>query len=521
MASEAVKPWVQLQNLAKYYTSYFNLSEVFQAHPERVHALTFQAPHVIADLSKNLWDETVLSVLLALAQSCQIEQQRDAMWAGRAINYTEQRAVQHVHVRMPAGSGLSCTVQPVLEAAERIRQQPRWAHLVHIGVGGSGLGPELCLQALQPYVQSNIEVHVVGNVDGHELQQVLAGLDAARTLFVVVSKSWSTLETRLNAQAARQWLEAHGRCWAEHAVAVTASPQKASADGYEQLLEMPETVGGRFSVWSAVGLPLAVVLGRQGFEALLHGAHDMDEHFRHAPLETNLPVNLALLDVWYATFLNMPSRCVVPYHHGLRRLSAYLQQLEMESNGKRVDADGQPLIYNTAPVVWGEVGSNSQHAFFQWLHQGQQRTPVEFVLVARAHHGWPEHQRWLHASALAQAKALMDGRQAGAGQLPGHQDFPGNRPSSLLVLEDLSPASLGALLALYEHRTFAAGVVWGINSFDQWGVELGKQLAQAIQPALMHGHTLGLDASTAQMVQWLRVMQHWSKAAGVAGLSSI
>lgn len=505
--------WAQLQGLAHHYTRHFHLAAALQADPDRVTALTLRAPHVMADLSKNLWDAPVRSALLALAQSRGLAQQRAAMWAGAAINQTEGRAVQHVHLRMPAGQGLSDSVLPVLDVAEDIVQQRRWTHLVHIGVGGSGLGPELCLQALQPYAQSNIQVHVVGNVDGHELHQVLAQLDPAHTLFVVVSKSWGTLETRLNAQAARQWLEADGtQQWADHALAVTACPQKAQAEGYHQVLTMPETVGGRFSLWSAVGLPLAVILGRQGFQDLLRGARDMDEHFYHAPLESNLPVHLAALDVWYATFLQLPSRCVVPYHHGLRRLPAYLQQLEMESNGKRVGTDGQPLPYLTAPAVWGEVGSNSQHAFFQWLHQGPQRTPVEFLLVAKAQHAWPEHQRWLHASALAQAKALMDGKPAGPEQLAGHQDFLGNRPSSMLLLKDLSPTSLGALLALYEHRTFAAGVFWGINSFDQWGVELGKQLAQTIEPALVHGQTAGLDASTAQLVQWLRHWQHQPSA---------
>ena len=502
------KLWQDLQQQASIYEEAFNLGEAFTADPDRASRFSRSAVGLQADLSRNLWDEALLHRLLDLAEESGFTAMRAAMWGGEAINGTEGRAVEHVHQRLPCRTDGGNAAGPVLAMADSIRQAGRWSHLVHIGVGGSGLGPELCLQALWDEADSPIDVRVVGNVDGHELDQALRGLDPKRTVFVVASKSWSTLETMLNADKARAWLGQDPLAsWAEQAIAVTAKPEKARADGYEHVLTMPESVGGRFSIWSAVGLPLAVALGRKGFEDFLQGAAEMDTHFHDVPLAQNLPVLLGLLDVWYASFLKMPSRCVVPYHHGLRRLPAYLQQLEMESNGKRVDRAGLPLSHATAPAVWGEVGTNSQHAFFQWLHQSTQRVPVEFILVARARHPWPDHQRWLHASALAQAKALMEGSTPGPGQLPGHEDFPGNRPSSMLILEDLSPRSLGALLALYEHRTFVAGAVWGVNSFDQWGVELGKRLAKAIEPALAGGDVSDLDAATANAARMLQRMQ--------------
>lgn len=500
--------WAVLERKSAFYAKDFRLNVAFTDDPDRVAGLSWSAPGLHADLSRNLWDAGLVSDLLALAERCDVAGLRDAMWEGEPINRTEARAVQHVHQRMAEHRGAGSPTAMMLEAAERIRGDACWTHLVHIGVGGSGLGPELCLQALCDAIETPIDIRVVGNVDGHDLHQALRGLDPTRTVFVVASKSWTTLETRLNAAKARAWLEQDGLArWEDHAVAVTAKPEKALADGYRQVLEMPESVGGRFSIWSAVGLPLAIALGSKGFEGFLDGAREMDEYFHSEPMTENLPVLLGLLDVWYATFLKMPSRCVVPYHHGLRRLPAYLQQLEMESNGKRVDVAGRALSGATAPAVWGEVGTNSQHAFFQWLHQGAQRIPVEFVLVARACHPWPDHQRWLHASALAQAKALMEGCQAGPGQLAGHEDFPGNRPSTVLVLDDLSPRRLGALLAMYEHRTFVAGAVWGINSFDQWGVELGKRLARTIEPALMGEAMDSLDPATARLVTRLRQLQ--------------
>lgn len=501
--------WQALSRKATEYANAFDLRQAFSNQPGRFAALSLKAPYLRADLSKNLWDTPILSELCSLAESKDLNAQRDALLAGEVVNSTESRPALHAWLRMnhhqTANPEWSRGLHDMLTVAETIRSDPEVDDLVHIGIGGSGLGPEMALQALEPFKTCRQRIHVVSNLDGHDLHQTLQGLEPARTRFVVASKSWSTTETLRNARSAWNWCLAGGlQDPGNHFIAVTSRPERAAAMGMMQTLHMPEGVGGRFSLWSAVGLPLAVAIGAEGFRQLLQGAAEMDEHFAQAPLSSNLPVWLGLLDVWNSSFLRLPSRCVVPYHHGLRRLPAYLQQLEMESNGKGVDTNGQPLPYPTTAALWGEVGSNSQHAFFQWLHQGSQRVPTELLLVRHPAHDLDGHHDALLANGLGQAQALMLGAQASADQLAGHQDFPGNRPSTVLLLEELSPASLGALLALYEHRVFVAGLVWGINSFDQWGVELGKTLARDLETRLGTGDTVGLDASTAGLIAWVR-----------------
>jgi len=353
------------------------------------------------------------------------------------------------------------------------------------------------VQALTPCLTPGRRVHFVSNLDGHELADTLAALCPQRTLFLVVSKTFTTLETLTNARSAREWfLTQGGTDVARHFVGITTAVEAARAFGIETTFGFWDWVGGRYSVWSTVGLALAIGIGAEGFRQFLAGAHAMDAHFRAAPLEANLPVRLGLLDVWNRDVLGFGSRCVAPYHAHLARLPAYLQQLEMESNGKRVDLAGRALAVPSAPVVWGEPGTNGQHAFFQLLHQGTEVIPVEFIAVARAQHGLAEHHAPLLANALAQARALMLG-QIDAG---GHRHFPGNRPSTFLLLDELTPYSLGALLALYEHRVFVSGSLWGIDSFDQWGVELGKQLARDLGPRLFSGDVTGLDAATAALI---------------------
>lgn len=495
-----------LQQLAASLLQTFDLSCALQDQ-QRFAALSLQAPHVFADLSKQLWDESVLAELIGLARARGLEHWRQALLTGEVVNATENRPALHALLRAEVvqelGKAGACSagVTAMLELAGEIRASEQITDVVHIGIGGSGLGPELALQALRPWHTARQRVHVVSNMDGHDLQQVLQGLEPARTLFVLVSKSWSTAETQRNMISARAWFEEGcDRAWAEHCVAITARPALAAEAGVRQVLPIPDGIGGRFSLWSAVGLPVAVAIGEAQFVEMLAGGAEMDVHFAQAPLERNLPVWLGLLDVWCSSFLQLPGRCAAPYHHGLRRLPAYLQQLEMESNGKRVKADGSPVELPTTGMVWGEPGSNGQHAFFQWLHQGAQRVPVEFIVARCASHELPEHQAALLANALAQAQALALGAQAGPGQLPGHQDFPGNRPSSFFILDELNPRSLGALLAMYEHRVFVAGVVWGINSFDQWGVELGKTLAKDLRARMDSGDVSGLDASTAGLL---------------------
>ena len=497
----------------------------FADDPGRYAALSQEAPHVFADLSRNRTDMATETLLLQLARECGLEVQRDAMLAGAAINTTEQRAVLHHLLRNPPPAQAqpapeatdsiakaSCEVHTVLGAmlhyAESVRADARITDIVSIGIGGSGLGPAMVVSALEDLWLPGQRVHFVSNVDGMELGSLLRQLQPERTLFLVASKTFTTAETMANAHAARDWFLAHGGSLepgaavplARHFAALTTNLEAAAAFGITTTFGFWDWVGGRYSLWSAIGLPIAIAVGAEAFRELLAGAHAMDEHFQTAPLERNLPVRLGLLDIWYRNFHGFTSRCIAPYSHGLRRLSAYLQQLEMESNGKGVDWQGRALPFATAPVVWGEPGTNGQHAFFQMLHQGSDTIPVEFIVLRRGGRDLPAQHPRLVANALAQAQALMEGRASAC----GHRHFGGNRPSTLLLLEQLDPASLGALIALYEHRVFVSGAVWGINSFDQWGVELGKQLASHLQPRLASGDASGLDGATAGLLQRLR-----------------
>jgi glucose-6-phosphate isomerase len=405
------------------------------------------------------------------------------------------------------------TLTPMLAYAEQIRADSQITDIVNIGIGGSDLGPLMAVLALDSFANTGKRLHFVSNVDGHELAGVLKQLKAESTLFLIASKTFTTIETMTNALSAKAWFEANYQNQVEgksnllttnkgisrHFAALTTNVAAANTFGISTTFGFWDWVGGRYSLWSAIGLPIAIAIGAQGFKDMLAGASAMDEHFRTAPLEANLPVKLGLLDVWYRNFHGFTSRCVAPYHSALKRLPAYLQQLEMESNGKQVDANGQLLPFSTSAVVWGEPGTNGQHAFFQMLHQGTDVVPVEFIAVKNARHSLPGHQQRLLANAVAQAQALMMGK-ADAG---GHKNFPGNRPSTTMLLEDLTPASFGALIALYEHRVFVAGSVWGINSFDQWGVELGKVLAVDIEKRMSSGDMAGLDGSTQGLLKML------------------
>ena len=504
-----IPEWPVLVRLAQNYKKNFDLRKSLRTEStERLSALSFTAPHIRVDTTKQAWGHDVLQALLAAGEQMDLPVRRADLLAGEKVNPTENRPAVHALWRKQAVRGTAAlpdNLKAMLALAEQVRSRADIDDVVHIGIGGSGLGPEMALQALKPFHSARQRVHVVSNLDGHDLHQTLQGLNPRRALLVVVSKSWSTTETLRNAESAIAWLR-HGGVQdvGSQMVAVSSKPELAQGMGAGAVLDMPEGMGGRYSLWSAVGLPLAVALGAQGFMQLLQGGADMDDHFANEPLQQNVPVLLGLLDVWTSTLLGLQGRCVVPYHHGLRRLPAYLQQLEMESNGKRVDLDGRPLPYNTAGVIWGEVGSNSQHAFFQWLHQGTQMMPLELLLVKHPEHPLQGQHRALLANGLAQAQALMQGQSAGEGQLAGHQDFPGNRPSTIIGLNRLTPESLGALLAMYEHRAFVAGVMWGINSFDQFGVELGKTLATELEARMQSGDTSGLDVSTAHWVNWLR-----------------
>ncbi len=398
-------------------------------------------------------------------------------------------------------SQVHSTLDAMLAYADQVRGDHTITDVVNIGIGGSDLGPQMAVLALDQFVQPGKRFHFVSNVDGHELASVLKGLAPEHTQFLIASKTFATAETMTNAQSAKRWFEqSGGGDMAKHFAALTTNVEAARAFGIDTMFGFWDWVGGRYSLWSAIGLPIALTVGSVGFRQLLAGAHAMDEHFRTAPLERNLPVRLGLLDVWYRNFHGFTSRCMAPYHSALKRLPAHLQQLEMESNGKSVDSDGQAVAYGTSPVLWGEPGTNGQHAYFQMLHQGTDVIPAEFLAVRDAAHALEGHHDKLLANALAQAQALMLG-QADAG---GHKHFQGNRPSTFFVFDKLTPEALGAFLALYEHRVFTSGAVWGINSFDQWGVELGKVLAKDIEPRLASGDAIGLDASTAGLLARLR-----------------
>ncbi|RZI74845.1 MAG: glucose-6-phosphate isomerase [Variovorax sp.] len=507
---DATAAWAALHDHQKAAGEAFDLREAFAADADRAHALSLQAPHVFADLSKNLIDDRTQALLLQLARDCALEAQRDAMFAGEAINVTEDRAVMHWLLRAPAsGPGASArpeaadvhaTLVAMLAYAERVRADSAITDVVNIGIGGSDLGPQMVVKALAAYVAPGKRFHFVSNVDGHELDAVLRGLTPERTLFVVASKTFTTAETLANAQSAKNWyLQSGGQHIAGHFTALTTNVEAARSFGIDTTFGFWDWVGGRYSMWSAIGLPIALAIGAEGFRAFLAGAHAMDTHFRTEPLARNLPVQLGLLDVWYRNFKGFTSRSIAPYHAALNRLPAYLQQLEMESNGKRVDRDGLPLAVATSPVLWGEPGTNGQHAYFQMLHQGTDVVPLEFIAVHEPAHTLSGHQPKLLANAIAQAQALMVGKQDEG----GHKDFPGNRPSTFFVLERLTPEALGAFVAMYEHRVFVSGAIWGINSFDQWGVELGKVLARDIELRLASGDMAGLDASTAALVQRL------------------
>jgi len=522
---DRTEAWAALLGHFEAHGRDLDLREAFARDPSRFASLCFEAPEIFADLSKNLVDTATLRFLLDLARECGVEARRDAMFAGEVVNLTEGRAVLHTALRAPAGAGpFSAEVHAVLDAmlayAERVRADEGITDIVNIGIGGSDLGPQMVVPALDAFCHRGKRLHFVSNVDGHDITPVLRGLDARRTLFIVASKTFTTQETMANAAVAREWFVAQGGSdIARHFAATTTNVKAAGEFGITTTFGFWDWVGGRYSLWSAIGLPIAIAVGDANFRALLGGAHAMDRHFAEAQAAQNLPLLLGLLDVWYRNFHRFTSRSVAPYHQGLKRLPAYLQQLEMESNGKRVDVDGQPLPFGTSPVVWGEPGTNGQHAYFQMLHQGTDVIPVEFIAVKTPTHPHADLQAKLIANCLAQSQALMVGKSTAAARaekaptasatldsdvLASHRTFPGNRPSTTFVLDALTPRALGALIAMYEHRVFTSGSLWGINSFDQWGVELGKALASDLLPRLASGDTAGLDGSTAGLLARLR-----------------
>jgi glucose-6-phosphate isomerase len=526
-----------------------HMRDLFARDPGRFDRLSLEAAGLFADLSKHRVTDETLARLRALADAADLRGWIDRMFAGEAINETEGRAVLHVALRNRSnrpirvdGRDVMPDVNAVLGRMRRLCDAVRdgtWRghtgkpirSVVNIGIGGSDLGPAMAAAALAAYVDPKLTGHFVSNLDSTHLAETLAGLDPETTLFVVESKTFTTQETLTNARSARAWLvEGLGseQAVARHFVAVSTSAERVRAFGIdvETMFGFWDWVGGRYSMWSAIGLPVALLIGMDRFEELLAGAHAMDEHFRTAPWAENLPVTLGLLGVWYTNLFEAHSRAVLPYDFALRLLPAYLQQLEMESNGKRVTRAGAPVAGLTCPIVWGAPGNNGQHAFYQLMHQGTRLVPSDFLVAIESQHELPGHQEGVLANALAQGEALMRGRLAEearaelvAAGLKGaeleaaipHRVLPGNQPTTTILYPRLTPRVLGAIVALYEHQVFVESVLWDVNAFDQWGVELGKQLARVIEPELRSSAPVtGHDASTNGLI--LRVRQ--GRAAG-------
>jgi glucose-6-phosphate isomerase len=494
------------------------IAALFGAEPDRLERLTLDAAGLFLDLSKHPWSRAGQAAALALARAGDVEGHRARLFAGDIVNRTEQRPALHMALRAPDGAAYAAGGKPVSPEVEATRAQmqgfaegvrtgsitgatgKRFRTVVHIGIGGSDLGPKLVWEALKP-LEPAIDLRFVANVDGAEIAAALAGLDPAETLVIVVSKSFTTEETLVNGDAARAWLAAAlGEDGAnQHLAAVSANVEGAGKFGVagDRVFAFWDWVGGRYSLWSAVGLSTAIGLGWDVFAELLAGGAAMDEHFRTAPLERSGPAMLALAHLFGRNGLGRPIRAVVPYARRLALLPAFLQQLEMESNGKQVSEAGEPLTRGTAAAVFGDAGTTGQHAFFQMLHQGTDVIPVDILAVAKGDEGPPDHQARLLANAIAQAEALMIGH---ANPKEPWRNFPGDRPTSFILLERLTPTALGALIALYEHKVFVEGVLWGIDSFDQWGVELGKTLAKQVFPELQGGATGQHDPSTTALI---------------------
>ncbi|HEX5056293.1 MAG TPA: glucose-6-phosphate isomerase [Gammaproteobacteria bacterium] len=534
------KAW---QALLKHYPSVKDqhMRQWFETDPRREQRFNVSAAGWYLDYSKNRITDETLELLLDLARQAGVESLRDRMFGGDKINHTEERAVLHTALRNFSGKPVMAGGQDVMPmvSAERRRLRDfseavrggKWrgyggqqiTDIVNIGIGGSDLGPHMVCDALQPYAQRGLKTHFVSNVDGYHIHHILESCRPETTLFIISSKTFSTQETLNNARAARAWFLENGGPEGsidKHFVAVTSNNKLAAEFGISPAAQfsMWDWVGGRYSLWSAIGLPIAISIGMDRFEELLRGAHAMDEHFRTAPLKSNMPVILALLGVWYNNFFGYESFAILPYIQQLELLPNYLQQTDMESNGKRIDREGREVDYETGPILWGGVGTNAQHAFFQLLHQGTKIIPSDFIIARQGHGPYSQQQRMLVANAVAQMETLMTGKTAAearremsalpAGRqefLAPYKEFAGNKPSNALLTEKLTPETLGALIALYEHKVFVQGAVWNINSYDQWGVEYGKQVAQTVLQALESGTAGGpVSSSTRSLVERLK-----------------
>ena len=500
---------------------------------------------ILLDYSKNRVTDTSLELLLQLAQASDLEKWRQAMFSGEKINRSENRAVLHTALRQKRSAmievdGVNVVEQAyraldeALDFAEALRSgkhvgytQQRITDVVNLGVGGSDLGPKMVTEALKAFATDQLNVHFVSNVDGAHLSQTLANLRPETTFFIVASKSFTTPETLLNAKAAKKWLLEQTN-WPQeatlaHFAAISTNLKATDAFGIDSkhVFEMFDWVGGRYSVWSTIGLPVMCAIGKEAFLSFLDGAREMDEHFQNAPLRHNMPVLMGLLGIWYNNLFDAHSHAVIPYDYGLRSLTEYLQQLDMESNGKNVTQNNEPAEHATGPIIWGSQGINCQHAYFQLLHQGSRLIPSDFVVPMNTHYPLGQQHRVVVANALAQTEALMRGKTLAEAQvelqnngqdvnLAAQKVFAGNQPTNTILIQDINPHSLGMLIALYEHKVFVQGVIWRINSFDQWGVEYGKVLAKTIEQELAGGERMPHDASTRGLIDYFQ--EHYVSA---------
>jgi len=515
-----------------------HMRDMFATDPNRFEKFSVRSSGMLLDYSKNRITDKTMSLLNNLARECGVGAAKDLMFAGEHLNRTEDRAVFHVALRNRSERPMMVDGRDVMPCVRRVLDQMRsfseevrtgkWLGItgksvktvVNIGIGGSDLGVIMSLQALRYYQPDNLSPRFISNVDSSHLVETLKGLDPETTLFIVSSKSFATQETMLNAKSARAWLVKRlgANAIEKHFVAVSTNEAAVKAFGINTDYMFPfwDWVGGRYSVWSAIGLAIALVIGMDRFEEMLEGAHAMDEHFRTSPLEHNMPVIMALLGVWYGNFFGWSTHAVLPYDQYLTRLPQYLQQVDMESNGKGVDLDGRPVDYQTGPMVFGHAGTNAQHSFFQLFHQGTWNASLDFIGVANNHHPLREHQTILLSHFLAQTEALMRGKTTEEARaelqakgedenLAPHKTFPGNKPTNSLILPLVTPFTVGQLMALYEHKVFVQGILWNINSFDQWGVELGKDLATKIVPQLTgESPVMGHDSSTTGLLKYVR-----------------
>lgn len=515
--------WKKLEKLAQ-ETSNDRIADYFNTDPKRFEKMSLRLGELFLDFSKNRINDKVMAALIDLAEHSSLRQRRAQMFSGDIVNITEKRPVLHTALRNRGdepvfvdGEDVMPSIRASLDKLKAFSDKVRsgeWkgykgnriTDIVNIGIGGSDLGPNMTVRALLHAKHPDLKLHFVSNVDGQHITKVLKSLKPESTLFIVSTKTFSTQETLLNAQTARRWFVKTAGEEADvgkHFVAVSTNQKAAMEFGIRQenIFEFWAWVGGRYSLWSSIGLPIALSIGYEGFVELLEGAYEMDQHFLNAPLNQNMPVIMALIGIWYINFLGAETQAVIPYDQALHQLPAFLQQLDMESNGKSVDVEGNPVDYATGPIVWGQTGSNGQHAFFQLLHQGTRFVPLDFIASLETDSQTADHHFALLTNMLAQANAFMNGDDSDG--LLEYQTCPGNRPTNMIMLDRISPRSLGSLIALYEHKVFVQGAIWNINSFDQWGVQLGKRLATEISRNIEQ-KSQDYDPSTQGLMEMVR-----------------